>query len=187
MSDPAASPLTVHADPAGARRAFRSALVLAGLLGVLVVVFIVLLAALALSADGASTGLLLAAVPLCAALVLVGIVVRTATRRISLAGPMLRLDASGTTWWLPQGELAVPWHAIASVSTKRQGRHRVLTYRLAPGTSPDTPGVRSAVPPAVFAQLNDHGLRLGSAGVDVPVEEIVRATDRLTAGRLRSQ
>jgi hypothetical protein len=187
MSDSTASPLVVHADPAGARRAFRSTLVLAAVLGVLLVVFIVLLAALALSADGGGSSALLTIAPLCIGLVFVGMVFRTATRRASLDGPVLRLDESGTTWWLPQGELAVPWQAIASVSTQRRGRHQVLTYRLAPGTSPDTPGVRSAVPPAVFAQLSDHGLRLGSAGVDVPVDEIVRATDRLTAGRLRSR
>jgi hypothetical protein len=53
-----------------------------------------------------------------------------------------------------------------------------------PGVTPETPGVQTTLKPAVFRKLATKGFRIGSLGIDVPVQTILDAAAAFTGGRL---
>jgi hypothetical protein len=111
---------------------------------------------------------------------------RSAASRAAM-GTVLTLDQVGFTARMPQGDIAIPWGAVHSAHLASRGRHRILTFRLTLGTTPQSEGVRSTVTPAEFRVIAAKGFRLGSAGLDVPVTTIASAAAVFTGGRIAAR
>jgi len=176
-------PLIVGTDAASVRRVYRNTIALTSVLAVLSGVGAI---ALGMTQSSLVAGLFAAGLVLLTTGYLVfGTVhlIRTARKRASL-GSVLTLDAAGMEWRMLQGTIFLPWHLIASVSSRKRARHRVLTYRVANGVTGTTEGVRSTLAPKHQRVISRLGLQVGSAGIDVPVETIAAATAAFTHGRL---
>lgn len=168
------------------KRSYRPLIALCVALTVIVPGIAVVVAALVASTGGLAGGVLAGL-----GFVACGIIITLLTLSVASAygsrvamGTVLRLDDAGMEWRLPQGAFVVPWGAVASVSERRRGRHRILTYRLVDGLTPTSPGVEGEVPPADFQRLAKRGIQLGSAGIDVPTDTILAATAAFTQGRV---
>ncbi|PSL37669.1 hypothetical protein CLV49_1276 [Labedella gwakjiensis] len=179
-------PLSVGTDAAAVKRSYRPLIGFCTALTVIVPGVAVVIAALVASTGG-FTGGMLAGLGFVAS----GVIITLLTLSVASAygsrvamGTVLRLDDTGMEWRLPQGVLVVPWGAVTSVSERRRGGHRILTYRLVDGLTPSSPGVASDVAPAIFQRLVKRGLQLGSVGIDVPVDTILAATAAFTQGRV---
>ncbi|MBG6237367.1 asparagine N-glycosylation enzyme membrane subunit Stt3 [Mycetocola sp. CAN_C7] len=179
-------PLTVKSDPVAMRKLFQPNIVLLTSLAVGAAIAAAASAALMASVAGFAAGFA-ASLPFLVIVVFASLsaaqTANTAAERIT-AGSLVSLDAFGLSSTLAQGTVSLPWHTIESVSLKKRGRHRVLTYRIAAGVSPETAGVETTLAPGGFALLNKRGFQLGSAGIDTPIQTIADATAAFTAGRL---
>jgi len=178
--------LVVRTDPVAVTRVYRPRLIFAASAVVLTASLAVLIAALTASESGARSGAT-AAIPLLICIVGFTMIamqsVRSATLR-SAPSIGVRLDHAGLSATLPQGTLVLPWQAVRSAEVRKRGRHSVLTFRLSEGLTAQSPGVQSSVPPKAWRSLTKKGFRIGSAGVDVPVQTIVDVAVALTNGRL---
>ena len=179
-------PLVVGTDPAGVRKAFRLPLAFAAVFLLFTAFLAAFFAAWMSSITGLGLGFLTALPFLVSTTFLTLVLLNTAlgAGARAAAGTVLTLDSSGLTSMMPQGALTLPWAAIESVMLKKRGRHRVLVFRMSPGVTRESPGVNTTVSPAVFRYLSKNGFRLGSAGIDVPVQTIADATAAFTHGRL---
>lgn len=190
MTDAASPPsLLVGADPSSIRRLYRwsirTSIVAAVVLGMSTIAAAWFAAAI-VSSTGNLVALLLPAVTLAGA-VYCAYLARATTRRAAAHAARsfsVRLTEHGMDWDGGAGALTVPWDAIRSVQVRPFGRHRIVTFTLADGIGPTTPGVRSELSPALFRRLAKRGLRIGSAAIDVPVDTLLSATATLTHGRL---
>jgi hypothetical protein len=179
-------PLVVGTDVDAVRKIYRRPLIAMTSFVVVIAFIAVLLAAMTASLSGFGMGVL-TAVPFLlmlsymtfAAVNLAG----TAAAR-AVPGNVLTLDATGLAAVSPQGPISLPWQAIASVELKKRGNHRIAIFRLAPGVTAESPGVHTTVKPALFRVLAKKGFRIGSAGIDVPMQTIMDATAAFTSGRL---
>ncbi|WP_430868154.1 hypothetical protein [Demequina aurantiaca] len=108
-----------------------------------------------------------------------------ARRRQSQAGTrVLTLDASGLTSEFTPGAFTLPWEAISGITTTHKGAFTIATFVVVPGTTPETPGVSSALNPAEFRRVVSKGLLLGSAATNVPMDAILESAAGFTQGRL---
>ncbi|MDN4640003.1 hypothetical protein QCD70_07090 [Agreia sp. PsM10] len=179
-------PLVVGTDPEAVRKAFR--LPLAFVAGFIVVIAFVavLVTAMMASLSGFGSGVLAALPFLITLSYMVYLAVRTAQtagERAS-AGTVLTIDAAGLNATIPQGVLVLPWQAIESVALQKRGRHRIAIFRTVHGVTPDSPGIQTTIKPGIFRLLAKKGFRIGSAGIDVPVQTVLDATAAFTGGRL---
>lgn len=182
-------PLVVGTDPEAVKKAFRIPLAMSWGLAVFALVAAVVVAAMMSSLSNMGLGLL-SALPF----LFVGLSQGYGAVRISgnaearaAAGTVLTLDAAGLTSNTPQGLLALPWEAIASVETTRRGRHTIAIFRIFEGVDPQSPGVQTTIKPRIFKLLAKKGFRVGSAGIDVPIQTILDATAAFTGGRLMAR
>lgn len=189
MTDPHVAPpaaLVIGTDPDAVRRAFRGSIIGSGVAAGIVFAIAIMIGVLTASTSNVGIGALSALPFLLVGAYLAWLTVRTsrlaATR--ADAGTVLTLDTDGLMSRLPQGELALPWDAIRSIEVTTRGRHRILIVRLEQGVTPESAGVRSMLSAADFRVLATKGFRLGSVGIDVPVETIAAAAAAFTAGRL---
>jgi hypothetical protein len=179
-------PLVVGTDVEAIKKVYRLPLIGASTLPVMIAVIAVALAAMTASLSGFGAGLM-AGLPF---VLFVGYMTSSAVQTASTAaaravpGNVMTLDATGLAATTPQGPLVLPWHAIASVELKKRGKHRIVIFRGVPGVTPETPGVQTTLKPAVFRKLATKGFRIGSVGIDVPVQTILDATAAFTGGRL---
>ena len=179
-------PLVVGTDPAAVKKAFRLPLAFISGFIVVIAVIAVLFTAMTASLSGFGSGVLAASPFLVSLTYMVFLAVRTAgtAGERAAAGTVLTIDAAGLNATIPQGVLVLPWQAIASVQVQKRGKHRIAIFRVAEGVTPDSPGVETTIKPGIFRLLAKKGFRIGSAGIDVPVQTILDATAAFTAGRL---
>lgn len=179
-------PLVVGTDQAAVRKVFRLPLMFAAVFLVVTALLAAFFAALMASITDLGLGFLTALPFLVSTTSLTFVLLNTAMNAgaRAAAGTVLTLDSSGLASTVPQGTIALPWAAIESVTLLKRGRHRVLVFRLAPGVTHESPGVNTTVSPAVFRYLSKKGFRIGSAGIDTPIQTIADATAAFTAGRL---
>jgi hypothetical protein len=179
-------PLVVGTDPEAVRKAFRLPLAFTTGFVVVLAVVAVLVTAMTASLSGFGSGVLAALPFLITLSYMVYLAVRTAgtAGERASAGTVLTIDAAGLNSKIPQGVLVLPWQAIASVELQKRGKHRIAIFRVAPGVTPQSPGVQTTITPGTFRVLAKKGFRIGSAGTDVPVQTILDATAAFTAGRL---
>jgi hypothetical protein len=179
-------PLVVGTDPEAVKKAFRIPLAFVTGFVVVVAVIAVLITAMMASLSGFGSGVLAALPFLVILMYMTYLAVRTAATAAerAAAGTVLTVDAAGLSSTLPQGELVLPWQAIESVQLQKRGKHRIAIFRAYDGVTPQSPGVHTTLKPAVFRVLAKKGFRIGSAGIDVPVQTILDATAAFTAGRL---
>lgn len=179
-------PLLVGTDVDAVKKIYRLPLIAATSFVIVIAFIAVLLSAMTASLSGFGTGVL-TALPFLFMLsymtFLVVTVAGTAAAR-AVPGNVMTLDATGLAAVTPQGSLALPWQAITSVELKRRGRHRIAIFRVAPGVTDHSPGVQTTIKPGVFRLLTKKGFRIGSAGIDVPVQTILDAAAAFTGGRL---
>lgn len=179
-------PLLVGTDVEAVKKIYR--LPLLGVTSfVIVIAFIaVLVTAMMASLSGFGTGVLTALPFLFMLSYMTFLAVSTAGTAVARAVPgnVMTLDATGLAAVTPQGPLVLPWQAITSVELKKRGRHRIAIFRVAPGVTAESPGVQTTIKPGVFRLLTKKGFRIGSAGIDVPVQTILDAAAAFTGGRL---
>lgn len=179
-------PLVVGTDPEGVKKAFRIPLAFSLGLAAFSAVAAVCAGALMGASSGFGSGIL-SGLPFLIIAVYQGYsavrVTANATERAA-AGPVLTLDSTGLTSNTPQGMLALPWEAISAVEAKHRGRHIIATFRVFEGVKRDSPGVQTTISPKIFRYLGKRGFRIGSAGIDVPMQTILDATAAFTGGRL---
>ncbi|TPW71639.1 hypothetical protein [Schumannella sp. 10F1B-5-1] len=187
MSDPAGfPPLVVGTDRAAVLRLFRPILAFIVVVCVVVTLAAVTIAALLGSLSGFGLGLAGAASLLIVGGYLFFLALHTATTMTAraAAGTVLTLDATGMRWVTPQGSLDLPWDAVDAVTLRGSARRRVAVYRLNAAVSPTSPGVRTDIRADILARATKSGMRLGSVGLDQPLDTILAATSAFTAGRL---
>ncbi|TPW74220.1 hypothetical protein [Schumannella soli] len=197
MTDPASfPPLVVGTDITAVRRAFRPSLVIAGIGLPLTLFGAVAVAALTASTmsvgstsgfgSGFAIGMLAGSGLLFTSLFFIYTLVRFSSLlavRVAVKRPLI-LDANGMSWTADWGELFLPWAAVAGVTVRDGGRRRIVSFLLDPAAHPDAPGVRSDVTPGQWRQIARNGLRLGSVGIDTPIETVLAATAAFSGGRL---
>jgi hypothetical protein len=186
---PTLPPLVVQSDPVAAKKALMPSIVVAQIMVVLFAFLAVYCAALGASSGDIGTGISFGLPILFSVLLLVYVLTQAATNlgiRL-VAAPVLTIDASGLSSTIVQGAITVPWTSIESIAVRKRGRHRIVSFLLAPSTTPDTPGVVSTLPRAAFNQLVKKGFRLGSAGIDVPMQTVLDASAAFTQGRLTAR
>jgi len=105
----------------------------------------------------------------------------------SIVQEAMVLDEDGIHARVVGKKLDLPWELVQGVQLRKAGKHRVLAFELAPGTTPTTPGILSEITAAQFTVIAKKGFQIGSAGVDVPIQIIVDAASAFTDGRLRLQ
>ena len=179
-------PLVINSDPVGAKKALMPSIVVAQVMVVLFAFLAVYCAALGASSGNIGTGMAFGLPILFSVLLLVYVLTQAATNlgiRLVVA-PVLTIDATGISSSIVQGTIVVPWTSVESIAVRTRGRHRIVSFVLAPSTTPSTPGVASTLPPAAFKQLIKKGFRLGSAGIDVPMQTVLDASAAFTQGRL---
>jgi hypothetical protein len=179
-------PLLVGTDVEAVKRIYRAPLVGAAVSVVVIALVAVLCAAMMASLSGLGAGILAALPFLITLSYMTYLAVHTAGAVAARAVPgnVMTLDATGLAATTPHGPIVLPWQAIASVELKKRGKHRIAIFRIAPGVTPESPGVQTTITPGVFPMLAKKGFRIGSAGIDVPVQTILDATAAFTAGRL---
>jgi hypothetical protein len=179
-------PLVVNSDPVAVAKALTPSLVAVQVIVVVVAFAAVFVASISASVSGLGSGLLAASPIMISLAFMVFVLVRTATNigSHSTSRPVLTVDDAGLASTIPQGTITVPWSALESVSVAKRGRHRIVTFRVTPGTTADTPGVESTLKPADFRYLVKKGYKLGSAGIDVPIQTVLDAAAAFTRGRL---
>jgi hypothetical protein len=179
-------PLVVGTDVEAIRKIYRAPLMGSTILVPLAAVVAVLFTAMMTSTSGFAVGVL-TGMPFVAVLAfMTASAVQTAGTAAARAVPgnVLTLDATGVAATTPQGPLVLPWQAIESVELKKWGKHRIVIFRGFPGVTPESTGVQTTLKPAAFRKLATKGFRVGSLGIDVPVQTILDATAAFTAGRL---
>jgi hypothetical protein len=179
-------PLVVSSDPVAARKALSPSIAATQVGIVLFAVLAVVLASMSGSVSGFGVGVLSGAPILISLLFLVYLLTQSATNLgiRTIASPVLTVDTTGLFSSIVQGSITVPWSAIESVSVRKRGKHRIVTFHIDPSTTPETPGVTSTLAPSVFKQLLKRGYQLGSAGINVPMETVLDAAAAFTQGRL---
>lgn len=179
-------PLVVGADSEVVRRTGRAQLIFMVVNVVMTGFVAAMIAALVASTNDFGTGLLAASpflLMLAFVVMLTAYAALTAGRR-EATGTTLTLDAAGLSSTIPEGRIFLPWQAIHALEVRKRGRHRIAIFRLLPGVAPDSPGVQTTLAPRVFGVLVKKGFRVGSAGIDVPVQTVLDASAAFTAGRL---
>jgi hypothetical protein len=179
-------PLVVGTDVEAIRKVYRLPLIGATSFVIVIAFIAVLLTAMTASLSGFGMGVLTALPFLFMLIYMTFLAVSTAGTAAARAVPgnVMTLDATGLAAVTPQGPLALPWQAITSVELKKRGKHRIAIFRVAPGVTAESPGVQTTIKPALFRLLTKKGFRIGSAGIDVPVQTILDATAAFTGGRL---
>ena len=179
-------PLVVGTDPEGVKKAFRLPLAFISVFIVVIAIIAVVFSAMTALLSGFGSGVLAASPFLVSLTYMVYLAVRTAglAGERSAPGTVLTIDASGLNATIPQGRLVLPWQAIASVAVQKRGKHLIAIFMVVPGVTPESPGVQTTIKPGVFRLLAKKGFRIGSAGIDVPVQTILDASAAFTAGRL---
>jgi len=179
-------PLVVGTDPEGVKKAFRIPLAFSSGLAVFCAVAAVFFAAMMGELAGMGSGVLSGLVFLVIAVYQGYLAVRVAgnaTARAA-AGTVLTLDGAGLRSDTPHGLVVLPWEAISSVEVKHRGRHTITIFRLFEAVTAVSPGVQTAIKPRIFRYLVKRGFRIGSVGINVPMQTILDATAAFTAGRL---
>jgi len=182
-------PLVINSDPVAAKRALMPSIVVAQVFVVLFAFLAVYCAALGASSGNIGTGISFGLPILVSVLLLVFVLTQAATNlgiRL-VAAPVLTVDATGLSSSIVQGTIVVPWTSVESIAVRKRGRHRIVSFILAPSTTPSSAGVTSTLPPAAFKQLVKKGFRLGSAGIDVPMQTVLDASAAFTQGRLTAR
>ncbi len=179
-------PLVVGTDPKGVWKAFRPAILLYAVFTPVFAVAAVVLAALVAGTSGfgagVAAGIVFAMITVYFSFSAIYFTSIAATR--AAAGTVATLDGTGLASTTPNGNLVLPWQAIASVQVKKPLRKRVAIFRIADGITHDSPGVQTSMTPAAFRRLCAKGFHIGAAGIDVPIEAILDAAAAFTAGRL---
>ena len=182
-------PLVINSDPVAAKKALMPSIVVAQIFVVIAAFLAVYCAALGASSGNIGTGISFGLPILVSVLLLVFVLTQTATNlgiRL-VAAPVLTVDATGLSSSIVQGTIVVPWTAVESIAVRKRGRHRIVSFILAPSTTPSSAGVTSTLPPAAFKLLVKKGFRLGSAGIDVPMQTVLDASAAFTQGRLTAR
>jgi hypothetical protein len=179
-------PLIVGTDVEAVKKIYRVPLIGTTVFVILLAFIAVLLTAMMASLSGFGLGVLTALPFLFMLSYMTFLAVQLAGTAAARAVPgnVVTLDATGLAAITPQGPIVLPWQAIASVELKKRGRHGIAIFRVFPGVTGENPGVQTTVKPALFRLLAKKGFRIGSAGIDVPVQTILDATAAFTGGRL---
>ena len=182
-------PLVINSDPVAAKKALMPSIVVAQIFVVVAAFLAVYCAALGASSGNIGTGISFGLPILVSVLLLVFVLTQSATNLgiRSVAAPVLTVDATGLSSSIVQGTIVVPWTAVESIAVRKRGRHRIVSFILAPSTTPSSAGVTSTLPPAAFKLLVKKGFRLGSAGIDVPMQTVLDASAAFTQGRLTAR
>jgi hypothetical protein len=186
---PTLPPLVINSDPVAAKKALMPSIVVAQIFVVVAAFLAVYCAALGASSGTIGTGISFGLPILVSVLLLVFVLTQTATNlgiRL-VAAPVLTVDATGLSSSIVQGAIVVPWTSVESIAVRKRGRHRIVSFILAPSTTPSSPGVTSTLPPAAFKHVVKKGFRLGSAGIDVPMQTVLDASAAFTQGRLTAR
>ena len=98
----------------------------------------------------------------------------------------MELQPTGLVARSPYGELVIPWDTITSATIERTRVGKSLRLRLVPASDPRHAGITVAwLKPQMMRVVEKHGVRYSLRVLDIEEDELRRAFEMRSSGRVR--